>query len=57
MGFKNTPERRSKWIATDIFHCTEYKIDVSLKLSVNSLLEVFGFLLLERSIRTLKKTQ
>lgn len=54
MGLKNIPERKTKWIATRIFHCTEYIIDLSLKLSLNAFLEVFGFLLLERSIRTLK---
>lgn len=54
MGLKNIPKRRTKWIATGIFHCTEYMIDLILKFSVNAFLEVFGFLLMERSRRTSK---
>lgn len=58
MGLKNIPERRTKWIATGIFHCTEYIIDLSLKLSVN----VFSFWFSSvgeeyKNFEVLKKTQ
>lgn len=48
------PERRTKCIATGIFHCTEYMIDLSLKFSVSVFL--FFFFLLEGSILALKKS-